>query len=101
MKHIGLYEFFYGRFYSVEEFGEYKKNSNADVYLKFCEAADIKSEDCIFIDDSYSNLEFAKKAGMTTLRLCHGKQNDKGVEYIDYAADNIKECLEILKQLCH
>ena len=99
LKHIGLYEFFAGRFYSVEEFGEYKKNSNSEVYLKFCEAAHIKPEDCIFIDDSYSNLEFAKKAGMTTLRLCHGKQNDKGVEYIDYAADNIQECLVLLKKL--
>lgn len=100
LKHIGLYDFFKGRFYSVEEFGAYKKNSSADVYLKFCEAAGILPEDCLFIDDSYSNLEFAKKAGMTTMRLCHGKQNDKGVEYIDYAADNIAECLAMLYKMC-
>ena len=37
---------------------------------------------------------------MTTLRLCHGKQNDKGVEYIDYAADNINDCLEMLYKMC-
>ncbi len=100
LKHIGLYEFFEGRFYSVEEFGAYKKNSSADVYLKFCEAAKINPEDCLFIDDSYSNLEFAKKAGMTTMRLCHGKLNDKGVEYIDYAADNIADCLGMLYKMC-
>ena len=100
LKHLGLYDFFAGRFYSVEEFGSYKKNDNADVYLKFCEAAGINPESCIFIDDSYSNLEFAKKAGMQTLRLCHGKENNKGVEYIDFAADNIEECLDLLHKIC-
>ena len=100
LKHIGLYDFFAGRFYQVEEFGEYKKNDNADVYIKFCAAANIKPQECIFVDDSYSNLEFAKKAGMQTMRLCHGKENDKGVEYIDYASANIDECLEMLQKIC-
>lgn len=98
LKRLGLAEFFAGRFYSVEEFDCYKKNENAEVYMKFCEAAKIKPTECIFIDDSYSNLEFAKKAGMTTVRLCHGKPNDKGVEYIDYAVDNINECFEFLQK---
>lgn len=100
LKHIGLYEFFAGRFYSVEEFGEYKKNDNAEVYLKFCKAAKVMPQDCLFIDDSYSNLEFAKKAGMHTVRLCHGKENDKGVEYIDYAVDNIYDCMGLLHKIC-
>ena len=91
LKHIGLYNFFAGKFYSVEEFNCYKKNESPDVYLKFCNAINHKPENCIFIDDSYSNLEFAKKAGMATMRLCHGKANDKGCEYIDIAADNINE----------
>ena len=30
LKHIGLYDFFKGRFYSVEDFDTYKKNENAD-----------------------------------------------------------------------
>ena len=100
LKHIGLYDFFKERFYSVEEFGAFKKNASADVYLKFCAKAEIVPEDCLFIDDSYSNLEFAKKAGMTTMRICHGKPNDKGTEYIDYASDNIEECLGMLYKLC-
>lgn len=101
LKRIGLYDFFAGRFYSVEEFDAYKKNESAEVYLKFCQTAGIKAEECIFIDDSYSNLECAKKAGMTTVRLCHGKPNDKAVEYIDYAVDNIQDCLDFLsKKLC-
>ena len=33
---FGLYEFFKGRFYSVEQFDCYKKNESPDVYLKFC-----------------------------------------------------------------
>ena len=98
LKRIGLYEFFAGKFYSVEEFDAFKKNENAEVYLKFCKAAGIIPQECIFVDDSYSNLECAKKAGMTTVRLCHGKQNNKSVEYIDFAVDNIDECLEFLQQ---
>ena len=99
LKHIGLYDFFKGKFYSVEQFDCYKKNESPDVYLKFCDKINVKPQDCIFVDDSYSNLEFAKKAGMTTVRLCHGKQNHKGEEYIDYAADNIKECLKLIESL--
>ena len=98
LKHIGLYNFFAGKFYSVEEFNCYKKNESPDVYLKFCNAINHKPENCIFIDDSYSNLEFAKKAGMATMRLCHGKANDKCCEYIDIAADNINECLTYLEK---
>ncbi len=98
LKHIGLYSFFTGKFYSVEEFDCYKKNESPDVYLKFCEKIGHAPQDCLFIDDSYSNLEFAKKAGMATMRLCHGKPNDQCVEYIDLAADNINECLEYLEK---
>lgn len=100
LKHIGLYDFFKGRFYSVEDFDCYKKNESPDVYLKFCERINVKPEECLFIDDSYSNLEFAKKAGMKTVRLCHGKPNDKGTEYIDYAMDSIKDCFEFLEREC-
>ena len=98
LKHLGLYDFFAAKFYSVEEFNCYKKNESSDVYLKFCAAIGYKPEDCLFIDDSYSNLEFAKKAGMSTMRLCHGKPNDKCSEYIDIAVDNINECLDYLEK---
>ena len=98
LEHIGLYDFFAAKFYSVEEFDCYKKNESSDVYLKFCAAIGYKPEDCLFIDDSYSNLEFAKKAGMSTMRLCHGKPNDKCSEYIDIAVDNINECLDYLEK---
>lgn len=100
LKRIGLYEFFAGRFYSVEEFDAYKKNESADVYIKFCQTAGILPQESIFIDDSYSNLECAKKAGMITVRLCHGKPNDMAVEYIDFAMDNIEDCLNFLQKTC-
>ena len=45
-------------------------------------------------------IQCAKKAGLNTIRLCHGKPNDKASEYIDYAADNINECLDLLGNLC-
>ena len=98
LQHLGLAEFFADKFYSVEDFDCYKKNESPNVYLKFCEKIGVKPQDCLFVDDSYSNLEFAKKAGMITIRLCHGKPNNMAVEYIDYAADNIQECIELLKK---
>lgn len=100
LKHISLYDFFKGRVYSVEDFDCYKKNESPEVYLKFCERINVAPQDCLFIDDSYSNLEFAKKAGMQTMRLCHGKPNNKGIEYIDFAVDNIKDCLDFLEREC-
>lgn len=99
LQHLGLFDFFSGKFYSVEDFDCYKKNESTDVYLKFCKKINILPENCLFVDDSYSNLEYAKKAGMKTIRLCHGKQNDKAVEYIDYAVDNINECLVFLQNM--
>jgi pyrimidine 5'-nucleotidase len=100
LKHLGLLEFFAEHFYSVEDFDAYKKNETADVYIKFCTKINIEPQNCLFVDDSYSNLEYAKKAGMQTIRLCHGKPNDMATEYIDYAADNIDECLTLLSLLC-
>ena len=84
----------------LENLRSYKKNETADVYLKFCRTIGANPQDCLFVDDSYSNLECAKKAGLNTIRLCHGKPNDKASEYIDYAADNINECLDLLSNLC-
>lgn len=100
LKHLGLLEFFAEHFYSVEDFDAYKKNETADIYIKFCAKINIEPQNCLFVDDSYSNLEYAKKAGMQTIRLCHGKPNDMATEYIDYAADNIDECLTLLSLLC-
>ena len=100
LKHLGLLEFFIDRFYSVEDFDAYKKNETADIYLKLCAEINVNPQDCLFVDDSYSNLEYAKKAGMCTIRLCHGKPNDRATEYIDYAADNIDECINLLSKLC-
>lgn len=98
LQHLGLFDFFADNFYSVEDFDCYKKNESPDVYLKFCEKIKVAPEDCLFVDDSYSNLEWAKKAGMQTVRLCHGKENNKAVEYIDFAVDNIDECLDFLEE---
>lgn len=97
LEHLGLYEFFKGNIYSVAQFGCYKKNENLDVYTQLCKKIGANPENVIFIDDSYSYLEFAKKAGLRTVRLCHGKPNDCGVEYIDHAVDNIEECISFLK----
>lgn len=96
LKHIGLYDIFKDRFYSVEDFGVYKKNESADVYRRFCEKIGFAPADCIFVDDSYSNLEFAKETGMTTIRIFYQNNSAKDKPYIDAAYKGIQECIETL-----
>lgn len=94
LKHLGLYEFFKDKYYSVEDFGVYKKNENAEVYKKFCKKINADPKDCVFVDDSYSNLEFAKEAGMTTVRIYYHNNSAKDKKYIDYAYKGIESFLE-------
>lgn len=96
LKHIGLWEQFKDRFYSVEDFGVYKKNESADVYRKVCEKIGYAAADCIFVDDSYSNLEFAKETGMTTIRIFYQNNSSKDKTYIDAAFKGVEQCVDAL-----
>lgn len=102
LKHIGLYDFFKNRFYSVEDFEVYKKNESSEVYKKLCKTIGVKPEDCIFVDDSYSNLHFAKEIGMTTVRVYYNNNNSaKDLDFIDSAYKGIEECILGLKKDHH
>ena len=94
LKKIGLYELFKGRFYSVEDFNTLKKNESPEVYLQLCKAIGFKPEDCIFVDDSYSNLKYPKEIGMTTVRIFYKENSAKGLEYIDAAFRGINGFLD-------
>lgn len=94
LKHLGLFEFFKDRYYSVEDFGVFKKNENAKVYYQFCDKIKVSPEDCVFVDDSYSNLEFAKESGMTTVRIYYNNNSAKDKTYIDYAYKGILSFLD-------
>lgn len=96
LKHIGLYEMFKDKFYSVEDFGVYKKNESSLVYKQFCDRIGVKPQDCVFVDDSYSNLEFAKEAGMTTVRIYYNENSAKDKTYIDYAYKGLESFLDAL-----
>ena len=98
LKHIGLYEFFKDKFYSVEDFNTYKKNESSTVYKKLCENIGELPQNCIFVDDSYSNLDFAKQIGMTTVRIYYGNNSAKGMKFIDSAYKGIDECIIGLKR---
>ena len=98
LKHIGLYEFFEGRFYSVEDFEVYKKNESSDVYQSVCDKIGVKAKDCIFVDDSYSNLKYAKNIGMTTVRVYYKNNSAKDMEFIDSAYKGIDETIDGLKK---
>lgn len=98
LKHIGLYDFFQDRFFSVEDFNVYKKNESSEVYQKLCDKIDNDPKNCIFIDDSYSNLDFAKELGMTTVRIYYKNNSAKDMPFIDSAYKGIEECIEGLKR---
>lgn len=94
LKHLGLYEFFKDRYFSVEDFGVFKKNEDAQVYKDFCERINTSPQDVVFVDDSYSNLEYAKEAGMTTVRIYYKNNSAKDKTYIDYAYKGIESFLD-------
>lgn len=96
LKHLGLWEFFKDRCYSVEDFGVYKKNENSDVYIRYCQEIGVKPQDCVFVDDSYSNLEYAKEAGMTTVRIYYHNNSAKDKTYIDYAYKGLMSFLDFV-----
>ena len=98
LKHIGLYDFFAGRFYSVEDFDVYKKNESPDVYARLCQTIGVNPQECIFVDDSYSNLDFAKQCSMTTIRIYYGNNSAKDMPFIDSAYKGIEECIAGLKK---
>ena len=78
----------------MEDFGVYKKNEDARVYREFCRKINADPTDCVFVDDSYSNLEFAKEAGMTTVRIYYHNNSARDKTYIDYAYKGIENFLE-------
>lgn len=94
LKHIGLYDFFKGRFYSVEDFDTLKKNESSDVYQQLCDTIGLDPKDCIFVDDSYSNLEFPKQLGMMTVRIYYNENSARDKTYIDAAYKGIEAFLE-------
>lgn len=94
LKHLGLFEFFKDRYFSVEHFDVYKKNKDSKVYKDICERIGVSPEDCVFVDDSYSNLEFAKEAGMTTVRIYYRNNSAKDKKFIDYAYKGIENFLD-------
>lgn len=98
LKHIGLYDFFKNHIYSVEDFDVYKKNESSEVYQRLCERIGISPNTCIFVDDSYSNLHFAKQIGMTTVRIFYKNNSAKDMEFIDSAYKGIYECIDGLKK---
>lgn len=94
LKQIGLYDIFEGRFYSVEDFNHTKKNESPDVYINLCQKIDFKPHECIFVDDSYSNLFYPKEIGMTTVRLFYRDNSAKDKDYIDAAYNGINKFLD-------
>lgn len=98
LKHLDLYDFFKDRYYSVEDFGVYTKNKSDQVYRDLCKKIGVTPEECVFVDDSYSNLEYAKQAGMTTVRIYYKNNSTKGMPFIDHAYKGIDSFIDSILQ---
>lgn len=96
LKHLGLYEFFKDHYYSVEDFGVYTKNKSDKVYRDLCQKIGAQPKECVFVDDSYSNLEFAKQAGMTTVRIYYKNNSTKDKSFIDYAYKGVESFIDCI-----
>lgn len=89
LEKIGLKEFFKDRIYSVEDFDNLKKNETPNVYYWLCEKIGVDPKECIFVDDSYSNLKYPKQIGMTTVRIYYSNNSSKDLPYIDAAYNGV------------
>lgn len=94
LRYIGLYDFFKGRYFSVEDFGAFKKNENSQIYIDFCNRVNVDPKDVVFVDDSYSNLQYAKEAGMTTVKIYYKDNSSGDKDYIDYAYKGVESFLD-------
>ncbi|MDR1026122.1 MAG: HAD hydrolase-like protein [Lactobacillus sp.] len=94
LKQLGLYEVFRDRFFSVEDFDILTKNESPEVYYMLCDKIGYKPEDCIFVDDSWSNLEIPKQIGMTTVRLYYKNNSARDKTYIDAAYKGLESFLD-------
>ena len=90
--------FLKGVFTRLKILTRFKKNESADVYLQLCQRINVDPKDCIFVDDSYSNLEFPKEIGMTTVRIFYNENSAKDKTYIDFAYKGINSFLEACQQ---
>lgn len=98
LKRIDLYDLFKDKFYSVEDFDLLKKNEDTQVYQQLCDKIGLAPKDCIFVDDSYSNLEFPKQLGMTTVRIFYNQNSARDKEYIDMAYKGVDNFVNAFMQ---
>ena len=94
LKRIDLYDLFKGKFYSVEDFDTLKKNEDNAVYQKLCDTIGLAPSECIFVDDSYSNLEFPKQLGMTTVRIYYNQNSARDMDFIDMAYKGVDKFVD-------
>lgn len=59
------------------------KKPDPKIFLLACEKLDVKSEECLFIDDSLENIEAAKNLGMET--IWWNKNIDKKILFQDFS----------------
>lgn len=69
---------------------EIKGKPNPAIYLKSAKKLDIKPEDCIVIEDSYTGMLAAKNAGMTVVAFTNGNR-EIDFEIADYKIESFED----------
>jgi putative hydrolase of the HAD superfamily len=63
------------------------KKPDAEIYLLSAEKLGVKPNECLFMDDSYKNIEGARQAGMTTLWWDKNKERSEILkEFVNLAS---------------
>lgn len=95
LRKVGVTDFF-DTISSAES--EVKGKPDPAIYLRTSEKLNVNPENCIVIEDSYSGMLAAKRAGMTVVAFTNGNR-DVDLTHADYKIDNFDSLnLEIFRK---
>jgi len=101
IKAVGLGEFF-DFFITGDDVGINKPDK--EFYFQIFKKLKVSAEECIMVGDKPQvDLELAKKLGMKTIWMKHGewtrRLGDTHFDYVDYEITDLKQLLEIMKEV--
>lgn len=97
LRKVGVAELF-----DVIASSEYEEKGKPDpaIYVRTMQQLNVTSEMCLVVEDSYSGILAAKRAGMRVVAFTNGR-NDPKLTVADYTIDNFEACTIELTLNCH
>jgi len=73
-----------------------KAKPDPEIYLETAEKLNLKSKNCLVIEDSDAGIMAAKNAGMHVLGLRNGFNDEQSLDKADQIIDNLKKIINII-----